>query len=165
MDIDGAVVLVTAASSGIGTATVRAASRAGARLVLVAHREDRIQQLTEELGDAVPVRCDVTDSKQVAAAVDAATSGFGQIDVLVNNAGQGMQADVEEIDPEDFRGLLDLNLVAPLVTTQAVIPAMRKQGAGSIVNVSRSSSSSSSSRSSSRWPRRMRASPCTQQPT
>lgn len=136
MDIKGAVVLVTGASSGIGTATARAASRAGARVVLIARREDRIQQLAAELDEAVPVRCDVTDSQQVAAAVDAATSAFGQIDVLVNNAGQGLQADIEAIDPEDFRALLDLNLVAPLVTMQAVIPAMRKQGSGSIVNVS-----------------------------
>ncbi len=136
MDINGAVVLITGASSGIGTATARAAARAGARVVLIARREDRIRQLAEELGEAVPVRCDVTDSEQVAAAVHAATSAFGQIDVLVNNAGQGLQAGIEEIDPEDFRALLDLNLVAPLVTMQAVLPTMRKQGAGSIVNVS-----------------------------
>jgi NAD(P)-dependent dehydrogenase (short-subunit alcohol dehydrogenase family) len=136
MDINEAVVLITGASSGIGTATARAASRAGARVVLIARREDRIRQLAEELGDAVPVRCDVTDPAQVAAAVDTATTAFGQIDVLVNNAGQGLQADIEDIDPADFRALLDLNLVAPLVTMQAVIPAMRQQGAGSIVNVS-----------------------------
>ena len=136
MDINGAVVLVTGASSGIGTATARAASRAGARVVLIARREDRIRQLADELGDALPVRCDVTDPQQVAAAIDAATSAFGQIDVLINNAGQGLQAAIDEIDPDDFRALLDLNLVAPLVTMQAVIPTMRAQGAGSIVNVS-----------------------------
>jgi NADP-dependent 3-hydroxy acid dehydrogenase YdfG len=136
MDIDGAVVLVTGASSGIGAATARAASRAGARVVLAARREDRIRQLADELGDAVPVRCDVTDPAQVAAAVSTATDSFGRTDVLVNNAGQGLQASIEEIDPDDFRAVLELNLVAPLVTMQAVIPVMRKQGAGSIVNVS-----------------------------
>ena len=103
MDIDGAVVLVTGASSGIGAATARAASQAGARVVLAARREDRIRQLADELGAAVHVRCDVTDSKQVAAAVDAATSAFGRIDVMVNNAGQGLHAALEQIDPEDFR--------------------------------------------------------------
>ena len=136
MDINGAVVLVTGASSGIGAATARAASQAGARVVLAARREDQIRQLAAELGAAVHVRCDVTDSKPVAAAVDAATSAFGRIDVLVNNAGQGLHAPLEQIDPEDFRAVLDLNLVAPLVTMQAVVPVMRKQGAGSIVNVS-----------------------------
>ncbi len=136
MDINGAVVIVTGASSGIGAATARAASQAGARVVLAARREDQIRQLAAELSEAVHVRCDVTDSKQVAAAVEAATSAFGRIDVLVNNAGQGLHAPLEQIDPDDFRALLDLNLVAPLVTMRAVVPVMRKQGAGSIVNVS-----------------------------
>jgi len=62
MDINGAVVLVTGASSGIGAATARAASQAGARVVLAARREDRIRQLANDLGQAVPVRCDVTDA-------------------------------------------------------------------------------------------------------
>ena len=72
MEINGAVVLVTGASSGIGAATARATSRAGAQVVLVARREDRIRQLASELGEAVPVRCDVTDAGQVDAAVRAA---------------------------------------------------------------------------------------------
>ncbi len=136
MDINGAVVMVTGASSGIGAATARAASRAGARVVLAARREQRIRQLAGEIGQAVPVRCDVTDPGQVAVAVRTATDAFGRIDVLVNNAGQGLQASIEEIDPGDFRALLDLNLIAPLLTMQAVIPVMRRQGAGVIVNVS-----------------------------
>jgi NADP-dependent 3-hydroxy acid dehydrogenase YdfG len=135
MDINGAVVLVTGASSGIGAATARAASRAGARVVLIARREERIRQLAEELGDAVAVPCDVTDRAQVEAAVHTAIDKFGRIDVLVNNAGQGLQATVDAIDPDDFRALLELNLVAPLVTMQAVLPGMRKQGTGAIVNV------------------------------
>ncbi|MFJ2608086.1 SDR family oxidoreductase [Streptomyces sp. NPDC087425] len=137
MNIDGATVLVTGASSGIGAATARAASRAGARVVLLARREGRIRQLAEELGgDALAVPCDVTDRTQVEAAVRAAVERFGRIDVLVNNAGQGLQATVEAIDPDDFRALLELNLVAPLVMMQAVLPVMRRQGAGAIVNVS-----------------------------
>ena len=136
MDINGAVVLVTGASSGIGEATARAASRAGARVVLAARREDRIRSIAEELGEALAVRCDVTDRAQVADAVRTATDRFGRIDVLVNNAGQGLQASLDDIDIEDFRNLLDLNLVAPLVTMQAVVPLMRRQGAGAIVNVS-----------------------------
>ena len=136
MDINGAVVLVTGASSGIGEATARAASRAGAKLVLAARRENRVRQLAADLGSAIAVRCDVTDSGQVAAAVRDATGAFGRIDVLVNNAGQGLQGSIEEIDAADFRAILDLNLVAPLVVMQAVVPIMRRQGAGSIINVS-----------------------------
>jgi NADP-dependent 3-hydroxy acid dehydrogenase YdfG len=137
MEINGAVVLVTGASSGIGAATARAASQAGARVVLVARREERIRQLAEELGDAVAmaVPCDVTDHAQIKTAVHTALDKFGRIDVLVNNAGQGLQAPIDAIDPDDFRALLELNLVAPLVTMQAVLPMMREQGSGSIVNV------------------------------
>lgn len=136
MNIDGAVMLITGASSGIGAATARAASRDGARLVLAARREERIAQLADELREAIAVRCDVTDADQVAKAVQTALETFGRIDVLVNNAGQGLQGQIDEIDPDDFRAILDLNLVAPLVTMQAVLPIMRKQGVGSIVNVS-----------------------------
>ncbi len=136
MNIEGAVVLVTGASSGIGEATARAASRAGARAVLAARREDRINELAEELGDALAIRCDVTDPAQVAEAVLVATDKFGRIDVLVNNAGQGLQASIDDIEIDDFRDLLNLNLIAPLIMMQAVVPLMRKQGVGSIVNVS-----------------------------
>ncbi|WBQ07563.1 SDR family oxidoreductase [Kribbella sp. CA-293567] len=136
MEINGAVVLVTGASSGIGAATARAASRAGARVVLIARREERIRQLAEEFGDALAIPCDVTDRAQFEAAVGTALERFGRIDVLVNNAGQGLQATIDAIDPDDFRALLELNLVAPLVTMQAVLPQMRKQEAGAVVNVS-----------------------------
>ncbi|MEU6058247.1 SDR family oxidoreductase [Streptomyces sp. NPDC047097] len=138
MDINGAVMLVTGASSGIGAATARAAAQAGARVVLIARREERIIRLAEELGQgvALAVPCDVTDRRQVEAAVRAAVDRFGRVDVLVNNAGQGLQATIDAIDPDDFRALLELNLIAPLVLTQAVLPRMREQAGGAIVNVS-----------------------------
>jgi len=112
MKINGTVVLVTGASSGIGAATSRAASQAGARVVLAARREDRIRQLANDLGQAVPVRCDVTDAGQVRASVRAATDAYGRVDVLCNVAGQGLHAPLQDIDPDDFRAVLDLNLVA-----------------------------------------------------
>jgi NADP-dependent 3-hydroxy acid dehydrogenase YdfG len=136
MDLDGAVVLVTGASSGIGAATARAASQAGARVALMARREDRVRRLADELGDALAVPGDVTAADDVAEAVRRTMEAFGRVDVLVNNAGQGLQATVEETSPEDFRALLELNLVAPLRMIQAVLPVMRRQGSGSIVNVS-----------------------------
>jgi len=136
MDIDGSVILITGASSGIGAATARAASRAGAKLVLAARRADRIGALADELGDAVAVRCDVTDAAQVDALVASALHAFGRIDVVVNNAGQGLQAGIEQLSLDDFRAVLELNLVAPLAVMQAVLPTMRAQGSGAIVNVS-----------------------------
>ncbi|WP_432573547.1 SDR family oxidoreductase [Kineococcus sp. SYSU DK005] len=136
MDIDGKVFLITGASSGIGAATARAASAAGARLVLAARRLERIEALAAELGDAVAVRTDVTDPAQVHAAVRAGVDTHGRIDVLVNNAGQGLHSPLEEVDPDDFRAVLDLNVVAPLVALQAVLSVMRAQGGGSVVDVS-----------------------------
>src|SRR5512142_2103627 len=136
MDIEDTVVLITGASSGIGAATARAAAKEGARLVLAARRTDRIQALAAELPDAVAVTTDVTDPAQVRAAVEAGLDRYGRIDVLVNNAGQGLYQQLERVDAEDFRAILELNVVAPLVAMQAVIPPMRAQGRGRIVNVS-----------------------------
>ena len=136
MQIENAVVLVTGASSGIGEATARAAAGQGARLVLAARRADRLAALAQKLGGALAVPCDVTDPQQVDRLVRTAVEAFGRVDVLVNNAGQGLQASVEETDLADFRALLEPNLVAPLALMQAVLPLMRARGAGSIVNVS-----------------------------
>lgn len=136
MDIKNAVVIITGASSGIGEATARAASSAGARVVLLARRRDRIEALAQELRDALAVACDVTRAEQVQHAIDATIKKFGRIDALINNAGQGLHADIEDIKIGDFKELLDLNSVAPLAMMQAVIPYMLKQGGGSIVNVS-----------------------------
>jgi NADP-dependent 3-hydroxy acid dehydrogenase YdfG len=128
--------IITGASSGIGAATARAASQAGARVVLAARREDRIADLASELGDAIAVRCDVTNLADVDSLVKTTLETFGRIDVLVNNAGQGLQATIDQISLADFRAVLELNLVAPLAMMQAVLPTMRRQNVGSIVNVS-----------------------------
>ncbi|MCJ8056806.1 SDR family oxidoreductase [Shinella curvata] len=136
MELKDAIVMITGASSGIGEATARAASAAGAKLVLLARRKDRLASLAEELGNALAIECDVTRPERVEAAVRIAVEEFGHIDVLVNNAGQGLHADIGDIAADDFRALLDLNTVAPLVTMQAVIPGMRERGRGSIINVS-----------------------------
>jgi len=137
MRIQDAVVVITGASSGIGAATARAAARAGARVVLAARREERIRDLAAEIGGgAIAVRCDVTDRAQVDALARAALDAFDRIDVLVNNAGQGLQSSIEDLALDDLRAVLELNLVAPLAAMQAVLPAMRAQGAGAIVNVS-----------------------------
>lgn len=136
MEIKNAVVIVTGASSGIGEATARAAWHAGARVVLLARRKDRIEALAHELGGALALVCDVTRPEQVQHAIDSAISTFGRIDALINNAGQGLHATIGDIKLEDFKELLDLNTVAPLAMMQAVIPFMRRLGGGSIVNVS-----------------------------
>lgn len=136
MKIEEAVIMITGASSGIGQATARAALQAGARVILLARRKDRLDALADGSGKALAVACDVTQPDQIANAVRQGLARFGQIDVLINNAGQGLYAAVEEIEAAKFRVLLELNLVAPLMMMQAVIPPMRRQGTGRIINVS-----------------------------
>lgn len=136
MELQNSVVLVTGASSGIGAATARAAADAGAKVVLTARREDRITALADELPDALAVPTDVTREGDLQAAVDRALERYGRLDVLINNAGQGLHEPIERIHLDDLRAVLELNVVAALAAMQAVIPPMRRQGAGAIVNVS-----------------------------
>jgi NADP-dependent 3-hydroxy acid dehydrogenase YdfG len=136
MELTDKVVLVTGASSGIGEATARRLAGEGARLVLAARRSDRIQTLAEELGEALAVTTDMRDRTQVRALVAAATDAYGRVDVLVNNAGQGLHVPVMDIALDDLVAVTELNFYAPLVAIQAVVPIMRKRGGGSIVNVS-----------------------------
>jgi NADP-dependent 3-hydroxy acid dehydrogenase YdfG len=136
MELRQKVVVVTGASSGIGEATARRLAGEGARLVLAARRSDRIQALAEELGEALAVTTDMRDPVQVRALVGAATDAYGGVDVLVNNAGQGLHVPVMDIALEDLAAVTELNFYAPLVAMQAVVPAMRERGGGSIVNVS-----------------------------
>jgi NADP-dependent 3-hydroxy acid dehydrogenase YdfG len=136
MELQDAVVLVTGASSGIGAATARAAADAGAKVVLTARRADRIEALAAELPDALAVQTDVTHEGDLEHAVEQALARYGRVDVLINNAGQGLHEPIERIRLEDLRAVLELNVVAALAAMQAVIPPMRRQGAGAIVNVS-----------------------------
>jgi short-subunit dehydrogenase len=136
MDLDGAVVIVTGASSGIGAATARAAAGRGAKVVLAARRTERIEALASELPEALAVSTDMRDPAQIVRLVETALERFGRVDVLVNNAGQGLHLPVEQVRLEDLAAITQLNFYAPLLAMQAVIPAMRKQGRGTIVNVS-----------------------------
>ena len=136
MDIADKVVIVTGASSGIGAATARLAAERGAKVVLAARRADRIQALAAELPDALAVTTDMRDPAQITRLVDATLERYGRVDVLVNNAGQGLHLPVEQVRLETLRSVMELNVYGPLLAMQAVIPAMRKQGGGAIVNVS-----------------------------
>ena len=137
MDLLEKVMIVTGASSGIGEATARAAARAGARLVLAARRRERLEALAEEIGgEALIVPTDMRDLQQVRRLVDAAGERCGRVDVLVNNAGQGLHVPVEKIAIEDLAAIVELNVYGALVAMQAVIPLMRQVGGGAIVNVS-----------------------------
>lgn len=136
VDISDRVIVITGASSGIGEATARLAHARGARLVLVARRGDRLAALADELPGAEPVGADVTIPGDRKLIIDAATERFGRIDVLVNNAGRGLHVPLADVDPVDHVAILELNVVAALAMMQAVLPAMRAQHEGAIVNIS-----------------------------
>ncbi len=136
MNPRGTVCIVTGASSGIGAATARLLGAAGASVVLAARRADRLNTLEAELPDALAVPTDVTDPEQVGRLVDCAIERFGRVDVLVNNAGQGLHVPLLELDAGDLRAVFELNVIAPLTLMQRVVPGMRERGGGAVVNVS-----------------------------
>jgi len=136
----GRVAIVTGASAGIGEATARALAAAGMRVAVCARRRERLDRLAARIlsagGEVAVYGLDVTDAGAVRAMVDDVASRWGRIDVLVNNAGRGLSATVEDTKPDEFRALLELNVMAAFTATQAVLPWMRRQGRGHIVNVS-----------------------------
>jgi NADP-dependent 3-hydroxy acid dehydrogenase YdfG len=136
MDLTGKTVIVTGASSGIGAATARALHAAGAQPVLAARRAGRVAVLSAELGGALAVPTDVTDPAQVRGLVAATLDQHQRVDGLVNNVGASFHGTLAEVDPAEYREILDLNVVSLLEMTQAVLPAMREQGFGRIVNIS-----------------------------
>ena len=145
MDIPDRVVVITGASSGIGEATARVAHSRGAHVVLAARREDRLATLEKELEGSLAVTADVTRAGDRRRIVDAALERSGRVDVLVNNAGRGLHLPLEEVDPEDYAAILDLNVGSALAMMQAVVPPMRERGQGAIVN-SRAATSAPSCR-------------------
>jgi len=136
MDVKGKVAIVTGASSGIGLATARLLSSKGAKLALVARSKGKLKKLTKELPEAIAVIADISKVGEVKSMVELVYESFGRIDILVNNAGQGYDVPVEKTDIEIFRYIFDLDVVGPLVAMKEVIPLMRRQGGGTIINVS-----------------------------
>lgn len=140
MRIDGAVCIITGASSGIGAAAARTLAGQGARVVLAARRADRLDALAAELPGALAVPTDVTAPGHLERLLEATLSAHGHVDVLVNNAGQGLHVPLTELDPDDYRAVVELNVIAPLRAMQLVLAPMRAARAGAIVNVSSATS-------------------------
>jgi len=129
--------LVTGCSTGIGRAIATAALDAGHSVVVTARRPETVQDLAQQYSDrALAVRLDVTDREQISAAVDRGLAEFGGLDVLINNAGYGYLSAVEEGDDAEVRALFDTNFFGAVDMVKAVLPTMRAQGHGHILNVS-----------------------------
>ncbi|MET8767226.1 oxidoreductase [Streptomyces sp. NPDC004658] len=125
---------VTGASRGLGRAVVEAAVSAGEQVVAAVRAPDAVTGLASDQVLVVPL--DVRDEAQAAAAVEAAVARFGRIDVLVNNAGYGLLGPVEETSDEEARALFDVNFFGLLNVTRQVLPVLRRQGSGRVVNIS-----------------------------
>lgn len=136
MNVGNKVAIVTGASSGIGLATARLLTNHGAKVALVARSQEKLERLSKELAGSFVRPTDMTDETEVRKMVQEVVRHFRRIDILINNAGRGYDAPIEKIKPEKFRELFQLDVVGPLVAMQAVLPYMRKQGSGVIINIS-----------------------------
>lgn len=136
MQIKDKIVIVTGASEGIGLAMAKALSQAGAKVVMAARSADKLKELEKELLGTLAVPTDLRKLEDIKNLTQKTIEKFGRIDILINNAGQGIYGALENIKIEDLKQVMDLNLYAVIETMQAVIPHMRKLGGGMIVNVS-----------------------------
>jgi clavulanate-9-aldehyde reducatase len=135
--LEGRVAIVTGASSGIGEATVRALSGAGASVALGARRADRLQLIADSLaGPALVREVDVTDEEQARAFIEAAGDELGGVHILVNNAGVMLLGPVADADTEEWRRMIAVNLLGLLYCTHAALPLIERSGGGDIVNIS-----------------------------
>ena len=139
-NIEGKVVVITGASSGLGEATARLLSAQGASVVLGARRIDRLKVLADELsrrgGKALAVPTDVIQCDQVKRLVDAAVQTYGRIDVMINNAGLMPQALLERLKIDEWNQMIDVNIKGVLYGIAAALPHMKQQKAGHFINVS-----------------------------
>ena len=135
MNISDNVFIVTGASSGIGLATARLLAAKGGKVALLARSSNLLNEISAELPGSLPVAVDMTDFDAVRTAIAKVKEHYGQIDGLINNAGRSYGSTIEDIDPKIFDEIYHLNVLGPIVAMQSVIPVMRDQGAGSIVNI------------------------------
>jgi len=134
--LDGRVVVITGASSGLGAQLARAVGGAGGIPVLAARRAERLEALTQEIPNADPVVCDVTDQADRERLIEGVIERHGRLDGLVNNAGTGATGPALRMPAETFANVLELNLTAPFALSCLAAQRMRDGGGGrSIVNI------------------------------
>lgn len=139
-EIQNKVVIITGASSGLGEATARRLAASGAKLMLAARREDRLKELVAAIektgGTAAYQITDVADCAQVQALADATLEIYGRIDVLVNNAGIMPLSPLDQLKIDEWNQMIDVNIKGVLYGIAAVLPTMRQQKSGHVINLS-----------------------------
>jgi len=136
MEIKGKIAIVTGASGGIGLAVAHALAKKGAIVILAARSKDTLEKVSAEIPNSFAVATDMTKFEDIQNLIKTTKERFGRIDILINNAGQGMRSPVESIDMDDYRSIMQLNVFGVLEAMQLVIPIMREQENGLILNVS-----------------------------
>lgn len=139
-DLTGDVALVTGASSGLGVQFAKALANQGAKLALLARREERLQAVQKEISEQYGVEvkyyvCDVTDFDKVAETVKAVADDFGKIDILVNNAGLGMADPLVDFTPENWKKIIDININSLFYMAREVGKYMIENGYGRVINM------------------------------
>ncbi len=139
LQLKGKVALVTGGSDGLGRATAARLATEGAKVVACARREDHLLQTVEQLrqetgGEIIPVAMDVTSAEDCERAVNAAISQFGQLDILINNAGTSAAGGFESVTDEDWMADIELKVMGAVRMCRLSIPHMRSAGGGSIIN-------------------------------
>lgn len=139
-EIQSKVVIITGASSGLGEATAHRLAASGAKLMLAARREDRLKDLVAAIaktgGTAAYRVTDVADRAQVQALADATLEAYGRIDVLINNAGLMPLSPLDQIKVDEWDQMIDVNIKGVLYGIAAVLPTMRQQKFGHVINLS-----------------------------
>lgn len=139
-ELKGKVAFVTGASSGIGEATARMLAAEGVHVAIVARREERLHKLAQGIeakgGRTLPLVADVADEAQVRQSVEQAHREFGRLDILVNNAGVMLLGSIAGADTEEWRRMVNLNVLGLMYCTHAALPMMQAQKSGHIVNIS-----------------------------
>lgn len=140
MDIQDKVVIITGASGGIGLATARLFAQEGAKIALAARSADTLHTIVNELHEqhreAIAIPTDMRNKDAIEAMVDSVFQQYGRIDILINNAGQAVSGNVADVDIDQFRQIFELNVLGSVEAMQAMIPKMRQNGGGLIINVS-----------------------------
>ena len=140
MDLKGKVAFVTGGGSGIGKASAVRFAQAGARIAVMARHADDLKETVDEIvkagGEAIATPGDVSKEDELKAAIDATVAKFGRLDVVMPNAGvNGKWAPIEELEVDDFRHTVDINLLGTFLTIKHAVPHLKKAGGGSIVVV------------------------------
>lgn len=130
------VIIITGATQGIGLATAKLLGSLGAQVALIARSKKDLENTAKEIPGSFPISTDMRDPIEIKNMILAVLEKFGRIDILINNAAQGLNASIETINIDDYRKIFELNVIGSLVAMQEVIPVMRRQKEGQIVNIS-----------------------------